>query len=845
MWDLFHQALDRPETERSAFLAAAGAEEELRREVEELLASHRRAEAGDGAELLATGWAAGAVDDPAAAPSPGGDGEAEIGTRLGAYRLVAELGSGGMGVVYLAERDDGELERRVAVKLLPPGLGTAAALARFREERQILARLDHPDIARLIDAGTSAGGRPYFVMEQVDGEPIDLSCRRRRLALADRVRLVARVCRAVHAAHQNLVVHRDIKPGNVLVTADGAPKLLDFGIAKRLDGDGAAPATVGPWRPMTPEYASPEQLRGEPVSTATDVYGLGVLLYELLTGVHPFRTPGTAPHEVARRICETRPVRPSAAVAAGAAGLDAPPERLARRLRGDLDAIVLAAMHPEPARRYASAERLAEDLERFLDGRPVVARADSLAYRAGKFVRRHRLAVAAAVLVVLLLAGFAAAMAVQSARVERQRVEAERERRRAERVSSFLVELFEVSYPTREQARSVTARELLDRGAERIAAGLEDEPEVEARLLATIANVYDQLGLYAEARPLLERRLELARALHGDEHPEVAEAHSQLAINAWRRGDYAVAESLHERVIALRRRLLGTDAPEVADSLNALAAMLHEAGEYARAETAHRAALAIRRARFGEESWQVSQSLGNLGWLLHDRGRFAEAEELYRRALALNRRLFGDEHRWVAQGWSNLALLHHDRGELDAAAEVYVRAWEMDRRLLGEEKHPDLAIHLHNQARLWHDRGDLERAERLYREALELRRAALPDDHSAIATSLAGLGRLLTDRGELAAAESLLRDALARRRAALAPGNWHIAEAESLLGACLFAAGRPAEAAPLLTAGLAAMESQRGDGDLRVRQARERVAALTAPRPARTAMAQAVLERAR
>ncbi|HEX6198867.1 MAG TPA: serine/threonine-protein kinase, partial [Thermoanaerobaculia bacterium] len=801
MWGLFHEALDRPAGERGDFLAAACAgDPELRREVEELLASHEEAESGGGPALLATrspGAPGAAAWPPPAEGGPLGEG-GRIGQRLGAYRLLRELGSGGMGVVYLAERADGELHRRVAIKVLPRGMETGESLRRFRQERQILARLDHPNIARLIDAGTTEDGCPYFVMEHVEGEPIDLYCRRLGLPLEARLGLVQTVCAAVHAAHQHLIVHRDLKPGNLLVTGDGVPKLLDFGIAKLLDpaaAGGPSPETRGAWRPMTPEYASPEQIRGEAVTTGSDVYALGVLLYELLTGVHPFRAATSSPHEVVRRVCDTEPERPSTAVLRGGGedgagrggpdGAEGSPERLARRLRGDLDTIVLTAMHKDPARRYGSAEQLAQDLERHLAGLPVAARRDTLRYRAGKFVRRHRWGVAAAALFVLLLAGFGAAMALQSVRLERERAQAERERERAERVSGFLVELFRISYPSKSKGETITARELLDRGAAQLGAGLEDEPEVLARLLRTVGKVYESLGLYDEAAPLLERSLDQHRRLYGETHPEVATGLSDIAVLATMRGEYERARDFYERAIAMRRELLGEEAPEVAESLNALAVMLHEAGDYERAEEVYGEVMALQRRAHGEESWQVSQVAGNLGWLLHDRGRFDEAEPLYRRALDLNRKLLGEEHRWVAASLNNLGLLHHDRGDLDAAERYYLRAWALDRKLLGDEPHPALAGHLHNQARLWHDRGDLDRAEALYERALAIRRQALPPDHPAIATSLAGVGRLLTDRGEAEAAEPLLRQALEIRRAGLAPANWHIAEAESLLGACL------------------------------------------------------------
>ena len=818
MWELFHMGAELPERDRPSFLAVACEEEQLRDEVAELLAAHDQL--GEDSET-ATDTASG---DPL------------LGSDLGAYRLLQRLGSGGMGVVYLAERIDGELEHRVAIKLLPPTAAGDELLHRFRQERQILASLEHPNIARLLDARTTEDGRPYLVMEYIEGRPIDRYSREENLSLEERVRLITAVCAAVHTTHQNLVIHRDLKPDNILVTSDGEPKLLDFGVAKLLEtgGDGAARLTAHGLRPMTPAYASPEQLRGEAVTTATDVYALGVLLYELLTGHHPWDDGGGPELALVRRMQSGTVKAPS--VAASRTGTTnssdsriqgLTPARLSRRLRGDLDNIVLSALDDDPKRRYGSAEQLGDDLQRWLEGHPVHARRHTFAYRTQKFLRRHPFGSAAVAVFLVLLSVFAAVMTVQSIRLEEQRAqselrraEAERERERSERISEFLVDIFAASFPSRTPGRMMTARELLDRGAAQIAERLEEEPEVEAKLLSTLGRAYESLGLYREAAPLVERSVTLVRE-HGTGDGALADALWQLANIHQARGRYGEAEELHREAIARRRTQFGDSSPAVADSLNAMAAALHEAGRYEQAESAYREALTIRTSAFGETSWQVSQVAMNLGWLLHDRGRYDEADALYSRALELNREILGPRHRWVAKALSNIALLDHDRGHLDRARELYLEAWELDRRLFGEEqRHPDLAIHLHNQARLWNDLGAYDRAEVLYRRALEIREGALEPTHAALGTSHHGLGRLHLDRGDAVGAERHLRQALEIRRNALAPGNWHIAHTEALLGASLLEQGRIAEAGLLLRSAVPSLEAHRGREDLRARQAR-------------------------
>ncbi len=494
--ELFLATADASDAERQAALAELeAADPDLAGRLRAMLAAH-----GGTGDLLAE----------ERLPQRGDSGGISIGVRIGSYRTLHELGRGGMGTVYLAERDDGSFAQQVALKVIKRGMDTDEIIRRFVAERQILAQLVHPNIARLLDGGSTPDGRPYFVLEHVEGEPIGVYCERHRLDVEARLRLFLDVCAAVAFAHRNLVVHRDLKPANILVDAEGTPKLLDFGIAKLLapaPGEDGLTLAAGAGAPMTPDYASPEQREGRPVTTATDVHGLGLLLHELLTGW----TSAAA----ARRLGDTAARLPSRIVRALAApGLPLEPARLARRLEGDLDTILLKAIDPEPDRRYASARELAEDIERHLADRPVRARRATLAYRLGRSIRRHRLA-SAFLLAILVSAALALYQAEQT---RRQRDHAERQRRRAEAVSSFLVNLFKAADPTRSRGANVPVRDVLDEGLRQLRGtapgggpGLAAEPGTRAYLLHVVGEVFDQLGMEEKAREAFEE----ARAVRG------------------------------------------------------------------------------------------------------------------------------------------------------------------------------------------------------------------------------------------------------------------------------------------------------------------------------------------
>ncbi len=812
-------ALEREGPERAVFLEeSCRGDDELRREVESFAASET--EIGDFIETPVFRIRLEEVVPLA------------VGQRIGAYRIVREIGRGGMGAVYLAERAD-EFEQRVAIKLVRRGMDTDEIVRRFRSERQILAHLDHPNIGKLFDGGTTEDGRPYFVMEYVEGQPIDDYCDDRKLPVRARLELFRQVCAAVHFAHQNLIVHRDLKPGNILVTADGVPKLLDFGIAKLLDPEQDPYAlTRVDLRPMTPEYASPEQVRGETITTASDIYSLGVLLYVLLTGHRPYRGAPRDPQGLARAICETDPLRPSSIVgrveevqrADGSVATVTPEsisrvregdERLLRRrLEGDLDTIVLKAMQKEPGRRYASVDQLSSDLGRHLQGLPVVARKDTLGYRTRKFVGRHKAGVALAVAVLLLIVGFSITVTVLWQR-------ALREQQRAQTVSSFLEDLFSVSNPSQSHGETVTARDMLDRGVQKIDTSLGAQPELRADLMETMGRAYRSLGLYEQAGQLLEGALRLDRR--------------------------------------------GRDDLTFAQDLQNLAGVLHDKGKDTEAERLVQESLAIQRRRGATQSLDYAKGLTNLGEILEDKGDFAQAEAGLKESLAIKNRLPTVDEKDIATSLNNLGKLYATRGD-SATAELYYRkSLEIRQRLAGGRPDPDLATSLGNFGSFREDRGDLASAETFYREALAMRRKLYPDNSNPkVAYSLGNLGQALTAEGKTSEAENCLREALkladeihgfspsiratilrhfaavllrenkpaeaeAKAREAYIvfrtkdPTNWRTADAESVLGGCLAAQGRFKEAEPLLKESYPLLRNDKGEGAKRAEEAKQRI----------------------
>lgn len=846
---VFTEAAELSPNERGPFLdLACAGDAELRSEVEALL--------DVGEEYPHTPFAT-LISNAADALNAARD--EFIGRRVGPYCITGIIGQGGMAEVYRAVRDDDQYQKEVAVKFVSPSSISNLTLARFRYERQILARLEHPNIARLLDGGTTGDGLPYFVMEYIEGQPITNYCQAENLSIKQRLALFRSVCEGVQHAHRHLIVHRDLKPSNILVTKYGVPKLLDFGIAKLIAPESSPVAvtiaqTMTMMRMMTPDYASPEQVRGEAVTTATDVYGLGAVLYEVLTGERAHQLKDRSMVEIERVICETEIERPSAVVE-GRTGA-----KLRRELSGDLDNIVLTALKKEPERRYQSVEQLSEDIRRYLDGRPVKARQDTFLYRTGKLMRRHKAAIGVATVILALLIGFAATMSLQAAKIAR-------ERDRANQVTEFLFSVFKVSDPSQARGNSVTAREILDKGAEKIRQELHGQPELQAALMDPMGHVYFKLGLYDSALPLLTDALEIRRRELGDEHPDVATTMNNLALVLHAKGDFNAAEPFYRDSLAMRRRLFGEHHREVAASLNNLGLFLKDKGDYGPAESHLRQALALRRALFGEAHADVAETLNelaviiknkgdhsnaeplyrealemrrrllgdnhpavaestnNLAVLLDNMGRYDEAQALARQALALYRQLLGEEHPHVAVSMSNLAGLLKRKGDLDGAQELYTQSINIMRKLHGEE-HPEIAIVLNNLGTLLREKGDYDGAEPMFRQALTMRRKLLKEGHPSIVTGLQNLGLVLMLKGNHRAAEPLFKEGMALAQTAFAPGHWMLGESRSNYGACLIKLGRMQEAEEHLLAAAEHLKTTLGEGHQRTRKAFESLALL-------------------
>jgi serine/threonine-protein kinase len=777
--------------------------------VAESASRKRQADEGQTTELF--GSAAKATAGTRAGASRPRRREASRHRRIGPYRLFRKLGEGGMGAVYLAGRADDQFRHQVTVKLIKNGTDNEGIVRRFCNERQILAALHHPHIARLLDGGTADDGAPYFVMEYVEGEPIDQYCDHHKLSIEARLRLFRKVCSAVQYAHQNLVVHRDIKPGNILVDAEGEPKLLDFGVAKLLNSElgGQTIALTGRdlMRFMSLPYASPEQILGRPISTASDVYSLGVLLYELLTGHRPYRFEGRSLQEIERAICESEPEKPSTAgrllattlAGPGSAGTrprrqpDGKQEPWRRKLSGDLDNIILKAMRKEPRRRYSSADELSEDLRNYLRGLPVNARPNTLGYRTGKFVRRNKLLAA----FVSALFAFAVAMTWLWIRVLHERDIAVRERSTTQQVLSFMMETFNVADPGEARGETILAREILDRGAERIARELNGQPEVQATLLNTIGQVYGGLGLYDRAVQSLDDALEIRRRNPGENSLEFAESLSNLASMLLYRAELDRAEPLLRQALDLRRELAGEESVEVAECLHLWATLLAAKGEYQAAEPLFRRALEFRSELLGEEHIAIAESLNDLATLLRKTGRYSEAEEMFRKALRLFRALKGDEYPNVAVAMSNLAGTLREQGQYRAAAAMHRQALELRRKILGVG-HPQVAYSLHNLATTLYQLGECAEAIPLIVEALELWRKQLGERHPHVGMSLTRLAELQLELGDLDEAELHARQAQEILSSALPADHPWIYDAQSALGACLARQKRYPEAEPLL-----------------------------------------------
>ena len=742
-------------------------------------------------------------------------GHSIIGKKIGSYRIIAELGYGGMGTVYLGERADGKFSQRVAIKLLRNIFTSEEQTRRFVAERQILATLNHENIGRLYDGGITEEGQQYFIMEYVEGQPIDIYCNDKNLTYRERLNLFLDVCDAVHYAHRKLIVHRDLKPANILVTNEGKVKLLDFGIARVMNPQegpvGNRPVTPTGLLPFTPNYASPEQIRGGLITVSTDIYQLGVVLFELLTCHRPYDVTNKTPAETEMLICVEEPLKPSQILSKhhdlkgknrekyynlSVLSDQSKLRKLRRRLQGDLDTIVMQAIRKEPERRFDSAEQFAADIRRYLSGRPVSAHPDTWIYRSRKFIQRHRLGVLATVSVVLLIIGYAITITWQSIITQEALYEARKEKIKSEQIVEFMMGMFEAGNPAESRGSTLTANDLLKRGIEQ-AEALSDQPEVQAEMFNVAGNVYRNLGEYQRALALMERALRIRSSLLSNSHPDVAKSHFNLANVLHDLGEYRkayehyinaaelfrnipghaspeYATSLHNLAVtrhdqfaleyirkALRMRLdlLGPDHPDVAESYLAIGNYYLQQNDFLNAENYFTASLTLVRQYDQQHTHQTTGILHNIGNGFRVLGDLDQAELILQDALIIYNSLYEETHTHIALAKKSLADVYRDKEDYPNAEDMYEKALATLHEAVGDD-HPLRRPIIQEQAAMYTRMGDHEKAEPLLREVLSLLESVLREDHPRIANARKELGTCLIFLSELEEAEKLLLKSL-------------------------------------------------------------------------------------
>lgn len=802
--DLLHQALSLGPEERAHFLnETCASDADLRAEVQSLLSAQENIRSSFmQSPLLAneTGW------DPTQFAVVGALQTGEIFAQR--FQLVRRLGEGGMGQVWLAEQTS-PLRRQVALKLIKAGMYDEAVVQRFQAERQSLAIMDHPAIAKVFDAGTTPQGQPYFAMEYVPGLPITEYCDQKKLKIADRLELFLQVCEGVQHAHQKAIIHRDLKPANILIVeVDGkpVPRIIDFGLAKattpRVSGETVF-THLGHFM-GTPGYMSPEQADPDvrDVDTRTDVYSLGVVLYVLLVGLQPFETkPGQKQplEELLRKLRQEEPPRPSTKVntdgntsttAADSRGTN--PQQLVSLLRGDLDWITMKALENDRARRYGTPSDLAADVRRFLNHEPVVARPASASYRLRKYVRRHRVAVVAFVGLVLLLAAFSVLQALQLRRITRERDRATRERDRATRITDFMTGMFKVSDPNEARGNKVTAREILDRASNDMSRGLAKDPEVQAQMMQVMAETYSNLGLYQRAHELASRALDARMGLLGPDDPKTLESMTQLGWILNHEGKYVEAEKMERQAFDRERLILGPNDPLTIETMANLAYIVQGPGDFGQGEKFAREAIEVGTRRLGPENDTVLQSMGYLGVALFNEGRYGEAERVYRQLLELERRV-GPDHPQTLRTMSNLAVAVESQGRFAEAEQIYRKNLVTLQRVLGPE-HQLTTGTMFNLACLLTDEGHHAEAEKMYRATLAIQLRISGPEHPRTLLTESGLADEIFKEGRVAEAEKLQRGTLVTMVRVIGPEHPSTLECQSDLARDLIREGRYAEA---------------------------------------------------
>ncbi len=798
---IFNDALELSKSEREQFVQkSCSGDPELQQEILSLLNAY------ESSEFLETSpniLLSRAFSDPSE--------DNKTGTKVGPFKILEILDHGGMGSVYLAERDDGQFKQKVALKLLRIGFTSQNQTRRFLAERQILASLNHENIAQLYDGGITSDGQPWFAMEYVEGKPIDKYCDDHNLTINQRIDLFISVCKAVQNAHRQLIVHRDLKPSNILVTNTGKVKLLDFGIAKILNQDKFSPDNLPLTRtgllPLTPAYASPEQVRAESITTASDIYQLGIVLYELLCGCRPYKVTGRTPSEIEHIICEEQPTRPSTAITKLPQSQNEVPhkitssrrtslEHLRKRLRGDLDTIIMKCLRKEPERRYESVDKLTTDLRYYLNGHPVTAHANSLTYRTSKFIQRHTVGVAATAAIILLLIGYAITITWHSQRTRSALKQSQQEMAKAEQVTDFLMTLFEANDPEETLGDTITADMLLEKGV-RQAEALSDQPAVQAQMLDLTGRIYMNLGQYDKANVLLEQALNLREDNFAAPHPDISESLHNIGVLFWENGKYKESEVYLRQALNMKMRLFGDSHESLPETLTALAVILKERRKFEEAEPLYYKALNINRKIHGNQHESVAYNLNNIGNFLESQGEYQRAEKLYLESLKLYRALYGNQHPDVAARLTNLGRIKEITGDFRTSISHHREALKIRRSIL-DHNHPDIAESLYHLGRVMIDLEEYDNAEKNLKLALKIQKKALSPLHPNTSQTLNSLGILMRHKEEYEAAEFYYQESLNLQKGRLGEKHSEVGLTINNLGLVLIKQKRYSEALSLL-----------------------------------------------
>lgn len=820
---IFNEAITLNEPGRTQYLAQSCAHDDvLMQEVQSLLQAFE--ESGDFLDQPETDISMlhDAAEDP------------YIGKGIESFELQQLIAEGGMGRVYLAERTDGEFTQQVAIKLVRFSFSSQYLHQRFHSERQMLSDLNHPYIAQLLGGGTSSEGAPYFIMEYVVGTPVDEYCDTHQLSIRERLLLFQKICSAIHFVHTNLVVHRDIKPSNILVTQEGVPKLLDFGIAKILAEGESADARVTqthPWN-LTPDFASPEQLQKQPITTATDIYALGVLLYNLLSGRHPYDLRELSPANITKRICEETPIRPSqmATKAAGfkpahtsvaskaeiARARQIKADKLPPKLKGDLDIIVLKAMHQEPHRRYGSVEQLSEDIDRYLTGLPVLAHKDTLGYRTQKFIKRNRVAVSASIIVVLALIGGIIGVSWQAQIAAQERDKAQLEAQKAAQINTFLQDMLSSADPSKE-GQDVKVVEILDNAAERLTTDLANEPAVRASLLNTLGLTYQSLGMYDKSINQFTLALDVQQALWGPDDVRTIQGQKNLALAYHYQGDYEQAGVLFAQAEAGFRQWGDTTTEYFAELINDYGTLFMDLGDYEQSSRNFQEALALYTRIHGPEHRQVAAVMNNLAMAYDYKNELDSAEHYYKKAIEMDKRLVGYESIEITRLLNNVAFIYLARKEYEEAIAYFQESRTLRRKIQGPE-HPDYALATYNVGCCHYYVQQYDYGMALIDSAMAIWRNQLPPEHPLFGNAYFWKGKMKNVQGKPAEALDDLKTSLDIR---LIEGNRNeflVSRTRCEMGRSYLLLQQYAQARQLLEHNFPILKNETGEGSMHVKE---------------------------